>query len=131
MDLVRARHADFGPTFAREKLVEVHGLSLSAETPRKWMVEDGLRRVRPRGGPPARLVVEEERRNEVLPLAQLLLLDRLWRADAIDVAAAATLTQRSERDAAEALESLARRGLCGGEGAGERRRWRLATTRQA
>ena len=77
-----------------------------------------------------RLVVEEERRNEVLPLAQLLLLDRLWRADAIDVAAAATLTQRSERDAAEALESLARRGLCGGEGAGERRRWRLATTRR-
>ena len=78
-----------------------------------------------------RLVVEEERRNEVLPLAQLLLLDRLWRADAIDVAAAATLTQRSERDAAEALESLVRRGVCGGEGAGKRRRWRLATTRQA
>ena len=43
----RARHADFGPTFAREKLVEVHGLSLSAETLRKWMVEDGLRRVPP------------------------------------------------------------------------------------
>ena len=54
MDLVRGRHADFGPTFAQEKLVEVHGLALSAETLRKWMVEDGLRRVRPRGGPPAR-----------------------------------------------------------------------------
>ena len=54
MDLVRGRHADFGPTFAREKLVEVHGLALSAETLRKWMVEDGLRRVRPRGGEPAR-----------------------------------------------------------------------------
>ena len=50
MDLVRGRYADFGPTFAREKLVEVHGLSLLAETLRKWMVEDGLRRVRPRGG---------------------------------------------------------------------------------
>ena len=54
MDLVRGRHADFGPTFAREKLVEVHGLAPSAETLRKWMVEDGLRRVRPRGGEPVR-----------------------------------------------------------------------------
>ena len=86
------------------------------------------------GGETLAVEFESERRSSLSdrePLAQLLLLDRLWRADAIDVAAAATLTQRSERDAAEALESLVRRGLCGGEGAGERRRWRLATTRQA
>ena len=48
MDLVRERYADFGPTFAREKLVEVHGFRLSAETLRKWMLEDGPRRAKPR-----------------------------------------------------------------------------------
>ena len=32
LDLVRERYADFGPTFAREKLAEVHGHGLSAET---------------------------------------------------------------------------------------------------
>lgn len=42
MDLVRARYSDFGPTFALEKLVEVHGLTVSRETLRGWMVEDGL-----------------------------------------------------------------------------------------
>ena len=54
MDLVRERYADVGPTFAREKLAEVHGLKLSAETLCKWMVEDGLRRVKPRRGVPFR-----------------------------------------------------------------------------
>ncbi len=54
MDLVRERYADFGPTFAREKLVEVHGFRLSAETLRKWMLEDGLRRAKPRRGAPVR-----------------------------------------------------------------------------
>ena len=41
---------DFGPTFAREKLVEVHGLRLSAETLRKWMIADGLWRAKARRG---------------------------------------------------------------------------------
>ena len=31
VDLVRKRYRDFGPTFAREKLVEDHGLRLCAE----------------------------------------------------------------------------------------------------
>ena len=52
--MVRERCADLGPTFAREKLAEVHGLKLSAETLRKWMAEDGLRRVKPRRGSPVR-----------------------------------------------------------------------------
>ncbi len=42
LGLVRARYADFGPSFACEKLVEVHGHRLSAETLRRWMIEDGL-----------------------------------------------------------------------------------------
>ena len=70
-----------------------------------------------------RLLVEEERRNEILPLPQLLLLDRLWRGGEIDVAEAAALTQRSERDAADALDALVRRGLCSGDDTGEVRRW--------
>jgi len=42
MDLVRARYADFGPTLAAEKLAELHALSVSRETLRKWMVEAGV-----------------------------------------------------------------------------------------
>ena len=46
MALVWERYRDFGPTFAREKLVEKHGHRLSVETLRQWMVEDGLWRAR-------------------------------------------------------------------------------------
>ena len=48
--LVRERYPDFGPTFAREKLVEEHGYRLSAETLRGWMIEDGLWRPKARRG---------------------------------------------------------------------------------
>ena len=46
--LVRERYRDFGPTLAREKLVEVHGLRLSTETLRRWMIADGLWRAKER-----------------------------------------------------------------------------------
>ena len=39
---VRSRYEGFGPTLAHEKLTELHGLQLSVETLRHWMVEDGL-----------------------------------------------------------------------------------------
>ena len=42
MELVRARYADFGPTLAAEKLAELHSLTVSRETLRKWMVEAEL-----------------------------------------------------------------------------------------
>lgn len=42
VSLVREQFADFGPTLAAEKLEELHGLKVSRETLRKWMVEDGL-----------------------------------------------------------------------------------------
>ena len=72
-----------------------------------------------------RLVVEEERRNGILPLPQLLLLDRLWRSGDVNVARATKLTQRGEWDAADAIDSLVRRGLAAsdGDGAGH---WRLS-----
>ena len=50
-ELVRERYGDFGPTFAREKLVEDHGHRLSAETLRKWMIADGLWRAKARREP--------------------------------------------------------------------------------
>jgi len=40
--LVAAHYADFGPTLAREKLAETHGVFISRETLRKWMTESGL-----------------------------------------------------------------------------------------
>jgi len=40
--LVRARYHDFGPTFAAEKLAELHDIHLSKETLRKLMIADGL-----------------------------------------------------------------------------------------
>ena len=48
LDLVRERYRDFGPTFACEKLAELHGHELSAETLRGWMTEDGLWSPKPR-----------------------------------------------------------------------------------
>lgn len=40
--LVRERYADFGPTFAQEKLTELHGLMCSVETLRGWMIAAGI-----------------------------------------------------------------------------------------
>lgn len=42
VELVREKYADFGPTFANEKLAELHEVHVSVETLRKWMVDDGL-----------------------------------------------------------------------------------------
>ena len=39
--LVRERYADFGPTFAAEKLAERHDLKVSRETLRNWMRQRG------------------------------------------------------------------------------------------
>ena len=77
-----------------------------------------------------RLLVEEERRNGVLSLAQLLLLDRMWRDGAVDLAGAATLVQRDRQGASDVLASLVSRGLCSSERAGDSRRWRSSVTTQ-
>ena len=46
MAIVKARYADFGPTFAAEKPAGLHACYVSRETLRKWMIEDGLWRDR-------------------------------------------------------------------------------------
>ena len=40
--IVREHYADFGPTLAREYLIERHGIKLSCETLRQLMIEAGL-----------------------------------------------------------------------------------------
>jgi hypothetical protein len=42
IDLMRRAYADFGPTLAAEMLAERHGLRVSRETLRRWMIEAGL-----------------------------------------------------------------------------------------
>jgi hypothetical protein len=39
LELIRATYLDFSPTFAHEKLTELHQLSFSVETLRRWMIE--------------------------------------------------------------------------------------------
>ncbi|MCL1124143.1 ISNCY family transposase [Shewanella surugensis] len=46
--LVKQKYADFKPTFACEKLAELHGIKLSSETLRQWLITEGLWRVRKR-----------------------------------------------------------------------------------
>lgn len=42
LDIIRQHYADFGPKLATEKLAERHGLRVSSETVRNWMIADGL-----------------------------------------------------------------------------------------
>ena len=44
--LLRSRYPDFGPTLAREKLDQAHGLSLGLESVRQLMIREGLWRPR-------------------------------------------------------------------------------------
>lgn len=48
MNLVKEKYSDFGPTFAAEKLLENEQLKVNKETLRGWMIESGLRTVKPR-----------------------------------------------------------------------------------
>ena len=42
LEIVRSLYPDFGPTLANEKLRELHQISVSTETLRLWMIEDGI-----------------------------------------------------------------------------------------
>lgn len=44
--LVKKEYRDFGPTLASEYLAERHGLAVSRETLRGWMIQAGLWRLR-------------------------------------------------------------------------------------
>ncbi|PSU38797.1 ISNCY family transposase [Photobacterium phosphoreum] len=42
LNLIHEYYSDFGPTLAREKLIEQHGIKIGLETLRQWMIADGL-----------------------------------------------------------------------------------------
>jgi transposase len=68
LELVRAHYRDFGPTLAAEMLAEKHGLAVSRETLRHWMVEAGLwlsRRQRRQFHPPR---LRRERCGELIQI---------------------------------------------------------------
>lgn len=46
--LIAQEYADFGPTFAAEKLLERHQLKINKETLRQWMIESGCWKGKPR-----------------------------------------------------------------------------------
>lgn len=76
LDLISTHYADFGPTLAHEKLVEVHGVKISRERVRQLMIAEGLwkpKRAR-------RLVVHQmrERRACVGELVQIDGSDHAW-----------------------------------------------------
>ena len=66
---VKTNYADFGPTFAAEKLLERNGLSINRETLRQWMVEEGL--WKRRSHKPARIHQSRERRPRFGELIQI------------------------------------------------------------
>ncbi len=77
--VIRERYADFGPTFACEKLRENHGLDLSKETLRKLMVDAGLwisRRLRS-----AKIYQPRNRRHCAGELIQIDGSDHTWFED--------------------------------------------------
>ena len=41
LDLIKKKYADFGPTLAHEKLLEIHKIQLSRESVRKLMIAEG------------------------------------------------------------------------------------------
>lgn len=69
LDLVRTRYADFGPTFACEKLATQHGHHLSSETLRQWMMAEGLWQGHARK--PARIHQRRARRAGLGELVQI------------------------------------------------------------
>mgnify|MGYP000019396466 CR=1 FL=1 len=67
--LVRQHYPDFGPTFAAEKLVDNHGMTVSSETLRQWMIADGLWKPKRKRQPASHPM--RERRPRVGELVQI------------------------------------------------------------
>jgi hypothetical protein len=74
--LIRDRYADFGPTFACEKLRECHGLTLSKETVRHLMIDAGL--WIPRKQRPPKIHQPRNRRSCLGELIQIDGSDHRW-----------------------------------------------------
>lgn len=79
LGLVLARYADFGPTLACEKLTEQHGVGVSRETLRRWMIDAGL--WVPRSQRPRRAHQPRPRRSGLGELVQIDGCDHDWFED--------------------------------------------------
>ncbi len=79
LGLVRARYADFGPTFTREKLWEQHGVAVSTETLRQWMIDAEL--WVPRAQRPRRAHQPRHRRPCIGELEQIDGCEHAWFED--------------------------------------------------
>jgi transposase len=79
LELVRDRYSDFGPTLACEKLAELHGLGMSRETLRRWMIEVGL--WIPRSRRPRRVHQPRNRRSALGELVQIDGCEHAWFED--------------------------------------------------
>nr|WP_075359456.1 ISNCY family transposase [Caballeronia sordidicola] len=77
--IIRERYADFGPTFACEKLRESHGLTLAAETVRHLMTDAGL--WIPRKQRPPKIHQPRNRRSCLGELIQIDGSDHRWFED--------------------------------------------------
>ena len=66
--LIRKQYSDYGPTLAGEMLEEKHQLTVSRETVRKWMTEEGI--WKPRKGKLKRVHVWRKRREQRGELVQ-------------------------------------------------------------
>jgi hypothetical protein len=92
LELIRAHYGDFGPTLAHEKLTENHGLTLSVETLRGWMITDGI--WLPRARRARRSYPPRERRACRGELVQIDGCDHAWFEDRGPSCTAAGLRRR-------------------------------------
>jgi len=79
LDLVRGSYSDFGPTLACEKLAERHGVDISRETLRHWMIDAGL--WVPRSQRPRRVHQPRRRRSGLGELVQIDGCEHAWFED--------------------------------------------------
>lgn len=77
--IIRDRYADFGPTLAREKLHECHGIRLAKETVRRLMTDAGL--WVPRAHRPPKIYQPRARRSCVGQLIQIDGSEHAWFED--------------------------------------------------
>jgi hypothetical protein len=76
LDLIKKKYADFGPTLAHEKLLEIHKVQLSRESVRKMMIAEGL--WKPRRAKKSAVHQMRERRACLGELVQIDGSDHAW-----------------------------------------------------
>jgi hypothetical protein len=76
LDLIKKKYADFGPTLAHEKLLEIHKVQLSRESVRKLMITEGV--WKPRRAKKSAVHQMRERRACLGELVQIDGSDHAW-----------------------------------------------------